>query len=105
MVDEHGKLIGLITYKDITKTKDRPNSCKDDKGRLRVAAAVGIAADTLHRVEALINANVDAIVIDTAHAHTKSVINILKEIKKSYPSIDVVAGNIGTAEAAQKACR
>jgi IMP dehydrogenase len=102
MVDEHGKLIGLITYKDITKAKDRPNSCKDDKGRLRVAAAVGIAADTLLRVEALIIANVDVIVIDTAHAHTKSVINILKEIKKSYPSIDVVAGNIGTAEAARK---
>ncbi len=102
MIDETGKLIGLITYKDITKTKDRPNSCKDEKGRLRVAGAVGIASDTLRRVEALINANVDAIVIDTAHAHTKSVINILKEIKKSYPSIDVVAGNIGTAEAAKK---
>ncbi len=102
MVDENGRLTGLITYKDITKTKDRPNSCKDDKGRLRVAAAVGIAADTLRRVEALINASVDVIVIDTAHAHTKSVINILREIKKGYPSTDVVAGNIGTAEAAKK---
>jgi IMP dehydrogenase len=102
MVDENGKLTGLITYKDITKTKDRPNSCKDEKGRLRVAGAVGIASDTLRRVEALINANVDVVVIDTAHAHTKSVINILKEIKKGYPSIDVVAGNIGTAEAAKK---
>jgi IMP dehydrogenase len=101
MIDESGKLIGLITYKDITKTKDRPNSCKDDKGRLRVAAAVGIADDTLQRVEALINAAVDAIVIDTAHAHTKSVIRILKEIKKAYPSAEVVAGNIGTAEAAK----
>jgi IMP dehydrogenase len=101
MIDESGKLIGLITYKDITKTKDRPNSCKDDKGRLRVAAAVGIASDTLQRVEALINASVDAIVIDTAHAHTKSVIRILKEIKKAYPSVEVVAGNIGTAEAAK----
>ena len=89
MIDEAGKLIGLITYKDITKTKDRPNSCKDDKGRLRVAGAVGIAADTLERVEALINANVDAIAIDTAHAHTKSVINILREIKRNYPDIDV----------------
>jgi len=69
MIDDSGKLIGLITYKDITKTKDRPNSCKDDKGRLRVAGAVGIASDTLQRVEALINANVDAIAIDTAHAH------------------------------------
>jgi IMP dehydrogenase len=102
MIDDSGKLIGLITYKDITKTKDRPSSCKDDKGRLRVAAAVGIAADTLLRVEALINANVDAISIDTAHAHTKSVINILREIKRNYPSMDVIAGNIGTAEAAKK---
>ena len=102
MIDESGKLIGLITYKDITKTKDRPDSCKDDKGRLRVAAAVGIASDTLQRVEALINAGVDAIVIDTAHGHTKSVINILREIKKSYPATEVVAGNIGTSEAAKK---
>jgi len=102
MVDESGKLIGLITYKDITKTKDRPDSCKDEKGRLRVAAAVGIASDTLQRVEALINAGVDAVVIDTAHAHTKSVIRILKEVKKAFPSAEVVAGNIGTAEAAKK---
>jgi IMP dehydrogenase len=102
MIDESGKLIGLITYKDITKTKDRPNSCKDDKGRLRVAGAVGIAADTLARAESLINANVDAIVIDTAHAHSRNVIKILKEIKKNFPSIDVVAGNIGTAEAAKR---
>jgi IMP dehydrogenase len=101
MVDENGKLIGLITYKDITKTKDRPNSCKDNKGRLRVAGAVGIAADTMERVEALINANVDAVVIDTAHAHTKNVTSILREIKKNYSDIDVVAGNIGTAEAAK----
>jgi len=102
MIDESGKLIGLITYKDITKTKDRPLSCKDDKGRLRVTGAVGIAADTMERVEALINASVDAISIDTAHAHSRSVINILKEIKRNYPAIDVVAGNIGTAEAAKK---
>lgn len=102
IVDEKGKLVGLITYKDITKTKDRPNSCKDDKGRLRVAGAVGIAADTLKRVEALVNANADAIVIDTAHGHTKSVVGILRDIKKSYPHIDVVAGNIGTADAAKK---
>lgn len=102
IVDEKGKLFGLITYKDITKAKDRPNSCKDDKGRLRVAGAVGIAADTLERAEALINANADAIVIDTAHGHTKSVIGILRDIKKSFPKIDVIAGNIGTAEAAKK---
>jgi IMP dehydrogenase len=102
MIDEAGKLIGLITYKDITKTKDRPNSCKDDKGRLRVAGAVGIASDTLIRVEALINASVDAIAIDTAHAHSINVINILREIKKSFPAIDVIVGNIGTAEAAKR---
>jgi IMP dehydrogenase len=102
MIDDSGKLIGLITYKDITKTKDRPSSCKDDKGRLRVAGAVGIASDTLQRVEALINANVDAITIDTAHAHTKSVINILREIKRNFPGAEVVAGNIGTADAAKK---
>lgn len=105
IIDEHGKLIGLVTYKDITKNKDRPNSCKDDKGRLRVAAAVGIAADTMERAEALINASADAIVIDTAHGHTKGVIKILREIKKSFPSIDVVAGNIGTGEAAEMLIR
>jgi IMP dehydrogenase len=102
MVDESGKLIGLITYKDITKTKDRPGSCKDEKGRLRVAAAVGIASDTLQRVESLIAANADAIVIDTAHAYTKSVIKILKDIKKNFPGTEVVVGNIGTGEAAKK---
>lgn len=102
MIDDEGRLTGLITYKDITKTKDRPNACKDDKGRLRVAGAVGIAADTLERAEALVNAGVDAIAIDTAHAHTKSVIGILKEIKKNFPGTDVIAGNIGTGEAAMK---
>lgn len=102
IVDENGRLIGLITYKDITKTNDRPNSCKDDKGRLRVAAGVGIAADTMERVEALVNANVDAIAIDTAHGHTRGVIEILREVRRTYPSIDIVAGNIGTAEAAKK---
>ena len=101
MVDDSGKLIGLITYKDITKTKDRPSSCKDSLGRLRVAAAVGIAADTLQRVEALVNANVDAIVIDTAHAHSKGVITILREVKRKFTGIDVIAGNIGTSEAAK----
>lgn len=102
MVDEEGKLKGLITFKDITKIKDRPNSCKDDKGRLRVAGAVGIAADTAERVEALVNANVDALVIDTAHAHSSNVLRMLREIKKNYPDIDVVVGNIGTGEAARK---
>jgi len=102
IVDENNKLIGLITYKDITKSKDRPNACKDDKGRLRVAGAVGIAADTLERAEALINANVDAIVIDTAHGHTKNVIGILRDIKRNFTGVDVIAGNIGTPEAAKK---
>jgi IMP dehydrogenase len=100
VVDQTGKLIGLITYKDITKTKDRPDSCKDEKGRLRVAAAVGIASDTLERVEALISAGVDAIAIDTAHAHSLNVIRMLRQIKKKY-SVDVIVGNIGTAEAAK----
>ncbi len=101
MIDENGKLMGLITYKDITKTKDRPGSCKDEKGRLRVAAAVGIASDTMERAEALIIAGVDAISIDTAHGHSVNVIRILREIKKKFPGIDVVAGNIGTEEAAR----
>ncbi len=101
IVNETGVLVGLITYKDITKANDRPNRCKDERGRLRVGAAVGIASDTLERVEALINAGVDAISIDTAHGHTKGVITILREIKSSYPAIDVVAGNIGTSEAAK----
>jgi IMP dehydrogenase len=101
MVDDAGKLVGLITYKDITKTKDRPNSCKDEKGRLRVAGALGIASDTLSRAEALVSANVDALVIDTAHAHTKNVIKILRDIKKNFPLTDVVVGNIGTGEAAK----
>lgn len=102
IVDAEGRLTGLITYKDITKANDRPNSCKDEKGRLRVAAAVGIASDTLARVEALVNAQVDAISIDTAHGHTKTVIHILKEIKRAYPSLNIIAGNIGTAEAARE---
>ncbi|MBM3420185.1 MAG: IMP dehydrogenase [Bacteroidetes bacterium] len=102
IVDQNGVLIGLITYKDITKANDRPNSCKDDKGRLRVAAAVGIASDTLQRVEALVNAQVDAVSIDTAHGHTRGVISILKEIRKAYPGLQIIAGNIGTAEAARK---
>lgn len=100
VVDDSGKLIGLITYKDITKAKDRPNACKDSKGQLRVAAAVGIASDTMQRVDALVNAGVDAIVIDTAHGHTKGVIEMLKNVKSKYSHLDVVVGNIATAEAA-----
>lgn len=100
VVDSNNKLIGLITFKDITKAKDRPNSCKDSKGRLRVAAGVGITYDTLERVDELVKANVDAIVIDTAHGHTKGVIDLLKKVKATYLNIDVVVGNIATAEAA-----
>ncbi len=100
VVDETNRLIGLITYKDITKAKDRPNACKDSMGRLRVAAAVGITSDTLERIEALVKSDVDAVVIDTAHGHSKNVIEMLKRAKKQYPAIDFIVGNIATAEAA-----
>lgn len=100
VVDDKNRLVGLITYKDIIKIKAHPHAYKDAQGRLRVAAAVGIAGDTLQRAEALVSANVDAIVVDTAHGHTKSVITIAKMIKKQFPNIDLVVGNIGTAEAA-----
>lgn len=100
VVDKSGKLIGLITYKDILKFKSRPNSCKDELGRLRVAAAVGVTPDTLDRVKALVDAGVDAIVIDTAHGHSKGVIDTLKKVKKAFPKLDCVVGNIATADAA-----
>ena len=101
VVGKDGKLVGLITYKDITKAKDKPMACKDSKGRLRVAAGVGVTADTLQRMEALVNAGADAIVIDTAHGHSLSVIEKLKEAKKAFPNIDIVVGNIATGEAAK----
>ena len=101
VVDKDGKLIGLITYKDITKAKDKPMACKDSKGRLRVAAGVGVTADTFDRMEALVNAGVDAIVIDTAHGHSMYVIEKLKEAKKRFPGIDIVVGNVATGEAAK----
>ncbi len=101
VVDSAHKLIGLITYKDITKAKDRPNSCKDDKGRLRVAAAVGVSADIIERVTALEEAGVDAVVIDTAHGHSIAVLNSLKKVKKKFPKLDVVVGNVATAAAAK----
>jgi IMP dehydrogenase len=100
VVDKNNKLIGLVTYKDITKAKDKPLACKDEKGRLRVAAGIGIAGDTAERVDELIKAQVDALVIDTAHGHSKGVIELLKKIKAKYPEKDIVAGNIGTEEAA-----
>ncbi|HHU57984.1 MAG TPA: IMP dehydrogenase [Bacteroidales bacterium] len=100
VVDKDNKLIGLVTYKDITKAKDKPFACKDEKGRLRVAAGVGVTFNTFERIDALVKANVDAIVIDTAHGHSKGVIETLKETKRRYPNLEVVVGNIATAEAA-----
>ena len=100
VVDEENKLVGLLTYKDITKAKDKPMACKDERGRLRVAAGVGVTHDTLLRVEALVEAGVDAIVIDTAHGHSMSVVEMLKKVKAKFPNIDVVVGNIATGEAA-----
>ena len=101
VVDKEGKLIGLVTYKDITKAKDKPMACKDSKGRLRVAAGVGVTADTFDRMQALVDAGADAIVIDTAHGHSKGVIDTLREAKKRYPNIDIVVGNIATGDAAK----
>ena len=101
VVDKDNHLIGLITYKDITKAKDKPMACKDDKGRLRVAAGVGVTADTLERMQALVNAGADAIVIDTAHGHSKGVVDKLREAKASFPDIDIVVGNIATGAAAK----
>lgn len=100
VVDDHNKLIGLITYKDITKAKDRPNACKDSMGRLRVAAAVGTSRDTFKRIEALVKSDVDAIIIDTAHGHSVTVIETLKQAKKKYPDLEIIVGNIATPEAA-----
>ncbi len=100
VVDNQYRLVGLITYKDIIKIKAHPSSCKDEKGRLRVAAAVGIAANTLERVEALVYAGVDAIVIDTAHGHSQGVLNMAHTVKKQFKNIDLVVGNVATREAA-----
>lgn len=100
VVDKNYKLIGLITYKDILKLKSRPNSCKDDLGRLRAGAAIGITSDVLTRVEALVGVGVDVVVLDTAHGHTKGVIETLKKIKKEFPKLEIAAGNIATAKAA-----
>ena len=101
VVDADGKLIGLVTYKDITKAKDKPNACKDSLGRLRVAAGVGVTADSMERVDALVAAGVDAIVIDTAHGHSRGVVGVLRAVKDKYPNIDVVVGNIATGDAAK----
>ena len=101
VIDKDNHLVGLITYKDITKAKDKPMACKDEKGRLRVAAGVGVTADTLDRMQALIDAGTDAIVIDTAHGHSESVIQKLREAKVSFPNVDIVVGNVATGEAAK----
>ncbi len=100
VVDENDKLVGLITYKDITKNKTRPNACKDKYGRLRVSAAVGITNDVIERVDSLYNAGVDAIVVDTAHAHSKGVFKVVSKLKSSFKNLDLIVGNIATAEAA-----
>lgn len=101
MVDAAGKLVGLLTYKDITKVKDNPNAAKDSRGRLRVAAGVGVTPDTMERVAALYEAGADAIVIDTAHGHSRGVVEKLREVKARYPELDVVVGNVATAAAAK----
>ena len=101
VVDAENHLVGLITYKDITKAKDKPMACKDEKGRLRVAAGVGVTVDTLDRMSALVEAGADAIVIDTAHGHSKYVIEKLREAKVSFPNVDIVVGNVATGEAAR----
>ena len=101
VVKNDNTLIGLITYRDITKLKIKPNACKDSYGRLRVAAAVGVTGDVLERVTALVGSNVDAVIIDTAHGHTRGVVDALKKVKGKFPDLDVVVGNIATAEAAK----
>ncbi len=101
VVDKDGTLVGLVTYKDITKAKDKPNACKDSRGRLRVAAGIGVTGDSLDRAKALVDAGVDAIVIDTAHGHSAGVIGTLKAVKEAFPQIDVVVGNIATGDAAK----
>lgn len=101
VVDAEFRLVGLITYRDIIKIKERPNACKDNRGRLRVAAAVGVTPDTLFRVEALVNAGVDSVVIDTAHGHSKGVIEMARKVKARFPQLDLVVGNVATAEAAR----
>ena len=100
VIDEKGVLQGLITYKDITKAKDKPNACKDSQGRLRVAAGIGISKETLPRAEALIEAGVDAIVLDSAHGHSKGVLDALIEVRHHFPNVDIVVGNIATGDAA-----
>ncbi len=101
VVNDNGKLVGLITYKDLIKVRDFPNACKDSFGRLIVGAAVGVTIDTMERVDALVKAEVDVIVVDTAHGHSKGVLDTIKKVKKAYPKLDVIGGNVATAEGAR----
>ncbi|MDX5419883.1 MAG: IMP dehydrogenase, partial [Hymenobacteraceae bacterium] len=101
VIDERGHLVGLITYKDILKKKDRPNACKDEYGRLRVGAAVGVTPDVMDRIKALVEAGVDVISVDTAHGHSKGVLDVVRNIKQQFPKLDVIAGNVATAEGAK----
>lgn len=101
IVDDEGKLVGLVTYKDISKERDYPDACKDDRGRLRVAAGVGITGDLMDRVDALVAEDVDAVVLDSAHGHSRNVLRHLQMIKAKWPGLDVVVGNVATAEAAR----
>jgi len=101
IVDDDMKLVGLITFKDIEKKMNFPNACKDDMGRLRVGAAVGVTPDTMERVDALIDSGVDAVTIDTAHGHSAGVITMVRKVKQAYPNLNLIAGNIATKAAAQ----
>jgi IMP dehydrogenase len=105
VVDKNGYLRGLITFKDIQKKKHHPHACKDARGRLRVGAGVGVTPDTMERVEALVRANVDVVVVDTAHGHSQGVLDMVKQIKKRFPDVELIAGNIGTAEATRDLIR
>ena len=101
VIDKDGKLVGLITYKDITKAKDKPMACKDAKGRLRVAAGVGVTDDTMQRMDALVQAGADALIIDTAHGHSRFVLDKLREAKNCFKDVDIVVGNVATGDAAR----
>lgn len=101
VVNKDNKLVGLITFRDITKLTQKPIANKDSYGRLRVAAAIGVTSDAVQRAEALVHAGVDAIIIDTAHGHTKGVVDVLKEVKNKFPNVDIIVGNIATPEAAK----
>ncbi|HLC95200.1 MAG TPA: IMP dehydrogenase, partial [Patescibacteria group bacterium] len=105
LVDKNNKLVGLITYRDIAKSKEYPNATKDKEGRLRVGAAVGARADVLTQVEALVSSNVDVVCVDTAHGHSKGVLEAVKKIRKTYPKLDIIAGNVATSEAALALCK